>query len=78
MPARFDWLAGDLSPPFTLAVLDASYRQLCSIDGIAGHSWSCDARVAGCLARGGTFHWFVSGMRDGAPRRSTLASFQIR
>ncbi|HZN40754.1 MAG TPA: hypothetical protein VFD82_18255 [Planctomycetota bacterium] len=77
-PARFAWLAGDLSPPFTLALLDAGYRELISIEGIDGTSWVCDARVAGCLATGNTFHWFVSGMRDGVACRSPLASFAIR
>jgi hypothetical protein len=78
VPARFHWRASDLAPPFTLALLDAGYRKLVSIDGIAGSSWACDARVAGCLARGGAFHWFVSGMRDGVVCRSPLASFEIR
>ena len=78
MPARFHWLASDLSPPFTLALLDADYRPLVSIEGIAGTTWACDARVAGHLGRGATFHWFVSGMRDGVACRSALASFEIR
>ena len=78
VPGRFHWLASDLAPPFTLALLGAGYQKLVSIDGIAGTSWACDARVADCLARGGTFHWFVSAVRDGAVCRSALASFEIR
>jgi hypothetical protein len=78
VPVRFHWLASDLAPPFTLALLGAGYQKLVSIDGIAGTSWACDARVADCLARGGTFHWFVSAVRDGVACRSALASFEIR
>ena len=77
VPERFHW-RGDLLPPFTLALLDAGYRELVSIEGIAGTSWACDARAASCLARGGTFHWCVSGVRDGVACRSPLASFEIR
>ena len=78
MPARFHWLANDVEPPFTLAVLDASYRRLVAIEGIAGTAWAADARVKGCLAGGGTFHWFVSATRQGVPCKSPLATFQIR
>jgi hypothetical protein len=78
VPARFDWPADDLSPPFTLVLLDADCRKLLSIEGISGTCWACDASVAGRLARGGTFHWFVSGTRHGVACRSSLASFEIR
>lgn len=78
MPARFQWLAAGVEPPFTLAVLDASYRTLVAIEGLAGTSWAADARVTACLAGGGTFHWFVAAIRQGVPCRSPLASFEIR
>jgi hypothetical protein len=54
------------------------YQKLVSNRWHRRHSWTCDARVADCLARGGTFHWFVSAVRDGAVCRSALASFEIR
>ena len=78
VPVRFGWQAREVAPPFTLVLLDAGYRNLACVAGIAGTCWVPDARVASCLAVGGTFHWFVSCKQCGVPCRSPLVSFEIR
>ena len=78
VPAAFVWRSTDVQPPYALVVLDDGYTELARIEDIGPSRLVPSTVLAGQLAVGGGFHWFVEGSLDGRPVRSPLTRLEIR
>jgi hypothetical protein len=77
LPAQLVWSPGEVSPPFTLVLLDSACTELLRRDGIGTNSWEVDAAARAVLGAGGIFHAYVVGDRCGRPAASPLARLEI-
>lgn len=77
LPVQLVWTPGEVSPPFTLVLLDSACAELLRRDGIAANRWQLDAAARAVLGAGGTFHAYVVGDRCGRPCASPLARLEI-
>ena len=77
-PPAFRFRRDRLAGPVAFVLQDAAYRELTRRDGMGGDELVADDELAGVLAAGGTFHWFVESRVAGALVRSRLETFAIR